>query len=62
MPDAKDYRIRELEIMIRLIDVSGFPCSSGSAGAECLSSRRAWVALLAFLLCDGTFFFGYILV
>jgi hypothetical protein len=60
--DAKDDRIRELEIMIKLIDIGGSPCSSGWAGSEGWSGRRAWMALLAFLLCVGTFFFRCILV
>jgi hypothetical protein len=62
MPDATDDRISELEIMISLTDIGGSPCSSGSAGAEGWSGRWAWMALLAFRLCVGIFFFGYILV
>jgi hypothetical protein len=50
MADATDDMIRELQIMKRLIDIGRSPSSSGSAGSESWSGRRAWMALLVFFL------------
>jgi hypothetical protein len=57
MSDATDDRIRELDIMIRLIVIVGSPSSSGSTWSAGWSGRWAWMALLVLLLCMETFFF-----